>query len=125
MGVLGSPILNVEKLLPDGLGDLADLNSLASVVDRAAVPAQLTHGCHHGRSAAREDLDNVAAARPVLPLFDRDAALLRIKTEFLAQLEDRRAGDAFEDGAGELGGCLLYTSPSPRDGLLSRMPSSA
>ena len=24
-----------------------------------------------------------------------------------------------------LGPCLLYTSPSPRDGLLSRMPSSA
>ena len=24
-----------------------------------------------------------------------------------------------------LGDCLLYTSPSPRDGLLSRMPSSA
>ena len=24
-----------------------------------------------------------------------------------------------------LKGCLLYTSPSPRDGLLSRMPSSA
>ena len=31
-------------------------------------------------------------------------------------------------GSTELGvyrGCLLYTSPSPRDGLLSRMPSSA
>ena len=31
-------------------------------------------------------------------------------------------------GSGKLGrsaGCLLYTSPSPRDGLLSRMPSSA
>ena len=25
----------------------------------------------------------------------------------------------------EIRGCLLYTSPSPRDGLLSRMPSSA
>ena len=25
----------------------------------------------------------------------------------------------------QLQGCLLYTSPSPRDGLLSRMPSSA
>ena len=24
-----------------------------------------------------------------------------------------------------LSACLLYTSPSPRDGLLSRMPSSA
>ena len=26
---------------------------------------------------------------------------------------------------GATGTCLLYTSPSPRDGLLSRMPSSA
>ena len=25
----------------------------------------------------------------------------------------------------QLSSCLLYTSPSPRDGLLSRMPSSA
>ena len=25
----------------------------------------------------------------------------------------------------DAGTCLLYTSPSPRDGLLSRMPSSA
>ena len=32
------------------------------------------------------------------------------------------------NGAGKsttLKSCLLYTSPSPRDGLLSRMPSSA
>ena len=28
-------------------------------------------------------------------------------------------------GHADFGGCLLYTSPSPRDGLLSRMPSSA
>ena len=27
--------------------------------------------------------------------------------------------------AEDAGACLLYTSPSPRDGLLSRMPSSA
>ena len=26
---------------------------------------------------------------------------------------------------GQAHACLLYTSPSPRDGLLSRMPSSA
>ena len=30
-----------------------------------------------------------------------------------------------ELGLGQLIDCLLYTSPSPRDGLLSRMPSSA
>ena len=29
------------------------------------------------------------------------------------------------DTAAARGFCLLYTSPSPRDGLLSRMPSSA
>ena len=28
-------------------------------------------------------------------------------------------------GTGIVCNCLLYTSPSPRDGLLSRMPSSA
>ena len=30
-----------------------------------------------------------------------------------------------QEGVYELVACLLYTSPSPRDGLLSRMPSSA
>ena len=39
--------------------------------------------------------------------------------------------EKIEDGKGRLArliqftDCLLYTSPSPRDGLLSRMPSSA
>ena len=33
--------------------------------------------------------------------------------------------DVFEKRIAALEGCLLYTSPSPRDGLLSRMPSSA
>ena len=31
----------------------------------------------------------------------------------------------FSEAIADTGGCLLYTSPSPRDGLLSRMPSSA
>ena len=37
-------------------------------------------------------------------------------------------GDTSVEAGGKiliLNGCLLYTSPSPRDGLLSRMPSSA
>ena len=32
---------------------------------------------------------------------------------------------AFQDIPGKYNGCLLYTSPSPRDRSLSRMPSSA
>ena len=33
--------------------------------------------------------------------------------------------DLFQSNDGLICLCLLYTSPSPRDGLLSRMPSSA
>ena len=42
--------------------------------------------------------------------------------------EGRRLNDSEAKPDGnfeELYSCLLYTSPSPRDGLLSRMPSSA
>ena len=46
----------------------------------------------------------------------------------LLQAQNIRLGDPLED-ATQMGPlatyCLLYTSPSPRDGLLSRMPSSA
>ena len=40
-------------------------------------------------------------------------------------LELKKAEADFEIKMKELEVCLLYTSPSPRDGLLSRMPSSA
>ena len=37
----------------------------------------------------------------------------------------RATGEFYWNGTDVLSACLLYTSPSPRDGLLSRMPSSA
>ena len=43
----------------------------------------------------------------------------------LAVLLTAVVGAFFGLPALRLKGCLLYTSPSPRDGLLSRMPSSA
>ena len=39
--------------------------------------------------------------------------------------KDGLVSPAGEESARGVIGCLLYTSPSPRDGLLSRMPSSA
>ena len=36
-----------------------------------------------------------------------------------------KAVDVLKENGIGVAGCLLYTSPSPRDGLLSRMPSSA
>ena len=41
--------------------------------------------------------------------------------ELIRQEKDGKVVGCF----GKLTVCLLYTSPSPRDGLLSRMPSSA
>ena len=40
---------------------------------------------------------------------------------------EKNAGKAigFTDEMYQANGCLLYTSPSPRDATLSRMPSSA
>ena len=43
-----------------------------------------------------------------------------------SRLYDLGVADIDHDGRLDVfGTCLLYTSPSPRDGLLSRMPSSA
>ena len=42
----------------------------------------------------------------------------------ITQVEDSVA-DQYYNSRGYDSSCLLYTSPSPRDGLLSRMPSSA
>ena len=51
------------------------------------------------------------------------------EAEYKAWLKSAREEFAMNDTAPQVapdaGTCLLYTSPSPRDGLLSRMPSSA
>ena len=44
---------------------------------------------------------------------------------FWASGDDVAVGRIYLDPVVNLDTCLLYTSPSPRDGLLSRMPSSA
>ena len=41
------------------------------------------------------------------------------------ELADAIASGDFSQVCDKLGDCLLYTSPSPRDATLSRMPSSA
>ena len=52
------------------------------------------------------------------------AAVYDVYTEGAQAVADSIGCDR-ADTVAEIMSCLLYTSPSPRDGLLSRMPSSA
>ena len=55
-----------------------------------------------------------------------EKSLVALKGQF-SKIRTGRAHPSLLDGimVPYYGVCLLYTSPSPRDGLLSRMPSSA
>ena len=48
-----------------------------------------------------------------------------IRTFKTLKMQERADAESDTAGYGQFWVCLLYTSPSPRDGLLSRMPSSA
>ena len=81
-------------------------------------------GTGRTRSAAREE-----AVRPLLQIVE----LLQTRGDLLEPWTlsayvaqwNRTCRDAAVAWRTEATDCLLYTSPSPRDGLLSRMPSSA
>ena len=45
--------------------------------------------------------------------------------EYFRLIQSEKNVESAEDKIAVVVACLLYTSPSPRDGLLSRMPSSA
>ena len=67
--------------------------------------------------------------QPVAPLTDRFPT---ISIADAYQIQQRMIGHRVAAGERHVGKkigltarCLLYTSPSPRDGLLPRMPSSA
>ena len=72
--------------------------------------------CHHGRTPpCSEAVLRAGIGRVVIALEDPDP---RVDGGGIRQL--RQAGLEVISGV-----CLLYTSPSPRDATLSRMPSSA
>ena len=61
---------------------------------------------------------------------DADCEKIRVSEGVVANKHDTRYMIGYEVETGKIvplciKTCLLYTSPSPRDGLLSRMPSSA
>ena len=78
--------------------------------------------CHHGRTPpCTEALLRAGIRRVVVGVRDPNP---RVDGGGFALLQAHGL-EVVEGVLGEACACLLYTSPSPRDGLLSRMPSSA
>ena len=76
-----------------------------------------------GGSNQPNEAQRSALAKPIFP------TKYTIVERTTANQPDQRAADVARQkqpkDRNAYFGCLLYTSPSPRDGLLSRMPSSA
>ena len=74
-------------------------------------------------------IDGVLVVDPVVYADDRGLFVETWRQEWLGNVPPMVQGNRADRVAGTVVGlhyhCLLYTSPSPRDGLLSRMPSSA
>ena len=83
--------------------------------DHAFEPARLPHREHEVDSLVRNLVDALNGHIPSnMLLYGVPGSGKTVVTRFvLSQLREKGSD------------CLLYTSPSPRDGLLSRMPSSA
>ena len=90
---------------------MADLDLLARTAALVAIPS-----VSHEEAALTDHLETTLRALPHLEV-ERVGANLVARTQ--------RGRPTRVILAGHTDTCLLYTSPSPRDGLLSRMPSSA
>ena len=97
----------------------------ASGTASASTPAWTPTVVEDAHTKARHVLDKLETAvaaggtRPVRAiLFAEDRKILDWVGHYLVL-------NLGQDAVAQHWGCLLYTSPSPRDGLLSRMPSSA
>ena len=104
-GGLAFAVIFVGALLAATTGVVA-----ASVISMGLIslPIMLRYGYDHRLATG------VIAASGTLAQIIPPSLVLIVMADQLG----RSVGDMYK-------GCLLYTSPSPRDGLLSRMPSSA
>src|SRR5664279_4693524 len=92
-----------------------------AAANRALVEAAAKHGV---RLDVSELDDLVGASELQFWSYVKERYRLSSPSEFYAGSYDEDREIAAYDQTLLSPGCLLYTSPSPRDGLLSRMPSS-
>ena len=120
----------VAELAPDGaLQELLARQVAAAAwrllrADRIEVEL-FEHQCHGEGDLGLALIRDGYGARTFQTLLRYRGAAQAELWRALRTLKALQAEAAQAQAAGDLGPCLLYTSPSPRDGLLSRMPSSA
>ena len=128
-GPLGSPERerSVKQMVGRVAGTIAEWGRkggyFASPADADAFEAELTHILLHQKAAFNspvwfnvgfEESPQCSACQPYGALISTPDGMVQIGELVRGDQVGREVYD-----------CLLYTSPSPRDGLLSRMPSSA
>ena len=103
---------------------------LGSQIPAPGVNVANVHECIKGASGSLTNLINLFSGGALLQLtifalgimpYITASIILQLLVVVIPRLEALKK----EGQAGQTKICLLYTSPSPRDGLLSRMPSSA
>ena len=97
------------------------------------VQAKICEGMYLGGGEQWQEADKVVLREQGRPFYEFNEIMPSVNTALGYQIQNRM--DIAFKPRGENGDlatatilskvCLLYTSPSPRDGLLSRMPSSA
>ena len=97
-----------------------DVNSEYSFTCLTKMPdGQIIAGSEMGITLIDQEDQTLTREIPNAPITNQISALTVLNDGRLV------AGSKYGLSIKESWGCLLYTSPSPRDGLLSRMPSSA
>ena len=138
VSVIAAAILIAAKLTvglyTDSLGLLSDAAHSGSdlvaalltffVLGVAVRPADRSHPWGHGKAEHLAALAE-AAALIVASIFIAIEAISRLTASDHPEVEAAWFSFVLLGGVMVIDACLLYTSPSPRDGLLSRMPSSA
>ena len=148
-GNLGEPLLrdNTEFKLYGSRSEARESLFDAEGDDRFRYMVQLDGSTKGLKSGSPVEFNGIRIGRVIdVDILPPTADGQRTRVNAVVQLQPRRLGitDIDKTGMDELlqtfidkglraqlasgnllTGCLLYTSPSPRDGLLSRMPSSA
>src|SRR5665647_3393375 len=110
--------VRVRETVPDSVFDRADAIELVDLTPDDLIQ-RLKDGKVYVPKQAERALEHYFSPSNLTAL--RELALRRTADRVDEQLRAEMRENAIQ---GPWAACLLYTSPSPRDGLLSRMPSS-